>query len=131
MATILLWIIYGWVAAMILVAFYVAAMNYKIVKKRGFFDEGFSKMGNFKRLFYITGWFVGIVGILLDILWNLTVGTYVFRQRPDHLFEYFTDRLNRNKLGPAGWRRDKADEFCEVLDQYEPGGHCKSRQMNL
>lgn len=66
------------------------------------------------------------VGAILDIAFNIIIGTIIFVQWPTRWL--FTSRLNRN-YGCGGWREKLALWFCvNLLDPFDPSGqHCKPR----
>ena len=118
---ILSWIAQGVVAFIILIAFYVAGMHYKVVKDRGYFNGSFKEMGTVKQIFYLVGWVVYIVGITLDILFNWVVGSIMFKEKPRGLT--FTSRLHWHKENSSGRNLEIAVEWCDALIQFDPG-HC-------
>jgi hypothetical protein len=66
------------------------------------------------------------VFMVLDVTYNLTVGTLTFLELPHELL--FTSRLQRHlKDDPATWRYKVADWLCtNLLDPFDPSGsHCK------
>ena len=64
-------------------------------------------------------------GVLVDVVYNLTVGSIIFAQWPKELL--FTSRLERNK-GSQGWRSKLANSLCNLLDKADPSGdHCKRK----
>ncbi len=63
-----------------------------------------------------------VIGVILDVVFNLTIGTVMFMELPKELL--FTSRCKRHKHeSPIGWRRDLAWFACKQLDQIDPG-HC-------
>jgi hypothetical protein len=59
--------------------------------------------------------------ILLDVLFNLIIGSFVFLERPREFL--FTDRLKRHKAGPDGDYKEFAIYICKIMNRYDPG-HC-------
>jgi hypothetical protein len=108
-------------AFIILVACYVAGTHYKVVKNRGYFDETFSSMGTVKQIFYVVGWVVFIVGIILDVLFNWTVGCLIFKE--GWRGGTFTSRLHWHKENSSGRNLQIAQEWCDALNQFDDG-HC-------
>jgi hypothetical protein len=73
----------------------------------------------------IPGYLFVVVGYVLDVAYNWTVGTGQFRDLPRE-FTY-TSRLKRYKYThPVGsWRWNRALQICARLDPYDPSGeHC-------
>lgn len=64
--------------------------------------------------------------ILLDFLFNMTMGSLMFADPPREFL--FTSRLNRYLRG-VSWRKTLAFGICSVLlDQFDPEGyHCRDR----
>lgn len=75
------------------------------------------------KLEYGIAWLFVLCFAIADGVYNLTIGTLIFRQWPKEF--YFTSRLKRNKQG-SGWRKSLAIWICEeLLDKYDPSGeHC-------
>jgi hypothetical protein len=81
---------------------------------------------------------LALLGLWLDIAFNLTVGTIMFLELPRELT--FTSRCKRHKLGQIvviktppsqaefgvefGWRYDLANWWCKQLNQIDLNGHC-------
>lgn len=61
------------------------------------------------------------VGFLLDVLYNIIIGTLKFRDLPKEFL--FTSRLKRYKKLKTGWRYDEAVQLCKELNRYDKG-HC-------
>lgn len=104
----------GWSYALLLLTwtFYLAVMNIKRVRKD---LHPFAK---------VNAYIILAVGLPLDIIFNLIVGTVLFLELPRELL--FTARLKRNKQN-KGYRRKLAHWFCEhMLNQFDPSpkGHC-------
>ena len=59
------------------------------------------------------------LGYILDIVYNIVVGTITFRDFPKELL--FTSRLIRYKEQGKGWRYDKAALFGAELNKYDEG----------
>ena len=74
-------------------------------------------------VWFLLGYILAVVFALCDGVYNITLGTIIFRQLPAEF--YFTSRLKRNKANP-GWRGELATFICEqMLDPYDPSGdHC-------
>lgn len=64
------------------------------------------------------------VGLLVDALFNIVVGSIVFAERPREFL--FTTRVSRLNDG-SGWRGKLSRWFCkELLDPFDPAGkHCR------
>lgn len=65
-----------------------------------------------------------VIGLLVDVLFNLVVGTLVFAELPrEFLFTTRVSRLNDD----GGWRGKLSRWFCsELLDPFDPAGkHCR------
>jgi hypothetical protein len=67
------------------------------------------------------------LGVLLDFIFNVVVGTLIFLQIPRNWL--FTGRLERNLERKEGWRYSLAKWFCQnYLDPFDPdGSHCRRR----
>ena len=61
-----------------------------------------------------------LVGLVLDVLFNVVCGTYLFRELPREFT--FTSRCKRHKAS-GGWRASKAKAWCAQLNKFDPG-HC-------
>jgi hypothetical protein len=59
-------------------------------------------------------------GVIVDVFYNLTVGSIIFFQIPKQLL--FTTRLQDN-MYTGGWRSKLANTLCSVLDRLDPD-HC-------
>lgn len=64
-----------------------------------------------------------LVGVLLDVVLQVTLATLVFRDLPRHWL--LTSRLQEYSAG-HGWRKRWADAICtRLLDPFDPtGDHC-------
>jgi len=105
-----LWNVY--LIAMATLVFYLAIMNLK---------------RNKSRINKTNGFFFGqiiIVGLFLDFVMNVIVGTLFFRELPREWL--FTYRLNRHLEESSGWRLRMAAWWCKnLLDPFDPAGsHC-------
>lgn len=67
-----------------------------------------------------------LVFIVLDILYNWTIGAFIFWEHPLET-NLFTDRLEEHKYGMGANQTDESKElalyYCKRLDKYDPG-HC-------
>ena len=61
-----------------------------------------------------------VVGLALDVLFNIFIGTFIYVEAPREIT--FTARCSRHKRG-VGWRKDKAKWWCLQLNKFDPG-HC-------
>lgn len=86
---------------------------YCITAKR-LLDEGILPV-DMKALAYF--WLV--VGYVGDILFNVTRGTWIFRELPKEWL--FSSRVGRLCLGPDGWRKDRALTWAALLNSISPG----------
>jgi hypothetical protein len=67
---------------------------------------------------------VAIVAVLLDVVFNVVVATFIFMDLPQEYM--FTQRLNRYKYGESDWRMSVAVWICKnLLDVFQSGGHCR------
>jgi hypothetical protein len=105
---VLLGAIGGWV---LLVNFFVAIMHTKAVLDRGEKIPG---------LFRLPLYLGAVVGLILDIAFNWTLGIVIYREPPQEFT--FTSRCSRHKQG-HGWRKEKAEWWCKQLNKFDPG-HC-------
>jgi hypothetical protein len=105
---IFLFALLGWIG---LVNLFAAVMHAKAIISRG---EKIA--GLFRGPLYVGAG----VGVFLDIVFNLTLGSVIYREPPKELT--FTSRCSRHKEG-AGWRKDKAEWWCRELNKFDPG-HC-------
>lgn len=63
------------------------------------------------------------VGLLLDVVFNVVVGSLLFAELPREFL--FTTRVSRLNDRP-GRRGDLARWFCsQLLDPFDAGGHCR------
>lgn len=65
-------------------------------------------------------WPWAVVGLLMDILFNWTVGSLIYAELPRELT--FTSRCKRHKRS-VRWRGNVARWWCRQLEQIDPG-HC-------
>jgi len=64
----------------------------------------------------------GAVGFAMDVVFQWTLASLLLLDIPKELT--FTQRLERLKAGPDGWRKSAAAWFCaNVLDPFD-AGHC-------
>ena len=90
---------------------YVAMMRLKMVR-----DEG--KLTTAAKVF---GYPALVVGLLLDLVVNVVVGTIVFVEPPQKMT--LSARLTRLGEGSSGWRRRRADRIRKaLLDDIDPSG---------
>ena len=75
-------------------------------------------------LLYLLGGVIFIVGYPVDILYNLIVGSALFREAPRWGEWTLTARLQRLANGPAGRNRDIARWMCQYLIEPWDPGHC-------
>ena len=71
------------------------------------------------------GWSVVVVGFVMDVAFNLFLGTIIFLQLPrEHTF---TARLERNIKSGKGWRHTVSVWLCSnLLDPFDKNDkHCK------
>lgn len=65
------------------------------------------------------------VFILLDVIYNIIFGSFLFWEKPEELV--FTSRLEKHKKGTARnstiASQDLAYYYCERLNEHDPG-HC-------
>lgn len=61
-----------------------------------------------------------VAGLVADSAWNLSYATVAFREFPQEML--FTARATRH-LKSGGWRQEKAEEWCALLDRVDPN-HC-------
>jgi len=103
-----------WMATMI---FFIAIMHCKKL-----LDDQTEEFTLFWKIHIVP---IGIVGVVLDILFNIFIGSVIFLERPHELL--FTARCARHKryvLGQAvTWRMRLARFMCRQLNQIDPG-HC-------
>lgn len=91
--------------------FYLAFMNLK--DNRDKLTPGLKKI--------MTPWLV--VGLALDVVFNVIYGTIVFRELPRELL--FTSRCQRHLKKSSGRKLRVATWHCiRLLDPFEEGGHC-------
>jgi len=67
---------------------------------------------------------VAYVGVLVDAIFNVILGTLFFLELPKEWM--FTHRLERHIKGSSGYRKRLACWFCvNLLDPFDPDGvHC-------
>lgn len=80
--------------------------------------------GTLTREAYIMGWPYYAIGLIVDIVANLTVFSVLMLELPRELL--VTSRLKRHRESGTGWRHDFALFICEnLLDPLDPTGeHC-------
>jgi hypothetical protein len=80
--------------------------------------------GKMTPLLWIFGTPYLVVGLLLDVLCNVTLAALVFLELPRETL--VTARLQRYMRGPDSWRKSAARWFCaNALDPLDPSGqHC-------
>ena len=68
-----------------------------------------------------------VVGWLVDLISNWTIGTLLFLEPPRSPLEMVTQRLSRYMAGPPCRDKRIAEYVCtQLLDLFDPtGGHCK------
>lgn len=64
-----------------------------------------------------------VTGYLADVAFNLSAGSVIYRKLPEHLT--FSEESNAILRQGPGRRRDKAAEWCAILDRFDPG-HCSN-----
>lgn len=60
-----------------------------------------------------------LVGLIADIIFNVTWGTAIFRELPREFI--FTDRLKRHWYGNDNKQKDRADPWVRRLNLIDPG----------
>lgn len=76
-------------------------------------------------LLYSFGIPILVIGYPLDILYNLTAGSLMFKELPRRGEWTLTSRLQRLVNGPHGWRRDRARWICHNLVEPWDREHCR------
>lgn len=90
--------------------FYLAAMNLIKIK------DDLSGIAKFN------GYILIAIGLVLDVLLNVIVGSLLFLELPRELL--LTDRLQRHKKKPDHWRYKIAHFICHnLLNPFDPD-HC-------
>lgn len=110
----------AWIAGVYLLAlvtwlFYVAIMHLKMVRHS---LHPFAK---------INAYILLAVGLPLDALTNIVVGSLLFLEPPKLAQKEWllTTRLERHKKHGYGWRKNLAMWMCaNLLDQFDDGNHC-------
>jgi len=66
------------------------------------------------------------VGLIFDVILNITVGSVLFLEWPHYKRLLLTARLSHHVSEGRGWRFRLAHWICaHLLDQFDPnGGHC-------
>ena len=60
------------------------------------------------------------MGLVLDVLWNVIFGTFIFLEFPRELL--FTSRVQRHKNKDfRSWRRARAEEWGMILNHIDEG----------
>lgn len=95
-------------------SWYLSVMHLKSARNRGMLTWPAKALGY--------PWLV--VGVVIDVLFNLIVGSLIFVEVPRELL--FTSRVSRLN-DRDDWRGRLARWFCrELLDPFDPAGrHCK------
>lgn len=80
--------------------------------------------GRLSKPAYVLGWPFFMLGLLLDIIVNLTIASVLFLEPPRETL--VTSRLQRHLRGKQGWRHGLAFWICShLLDPFDPtGAHC-------
>ena len=65
-----------------------------------------------------------VVGLPADMIFNLTRGTFMFRELPRELL--FTARIKRHQF-TTGWRGKKAKQWAKLLNFVDPG-HVRTKK---
>ena len=95
-----------------LINLFVAAMHAKRVIDRGTQIHGL----------FLYPLYVGAgIAVLLDVAFNATAGTVMFRELPREAL--FTERCRRHKKAKSGWRKLRAQWWCRQLNKFDKG-HC-------
>ena len=99
------YILYAFIIIWLTAVFYTSVMHFKLIKDKE--PEVWADMHwSSKGIGYLTLW----VGLVLDLLLNVLVMTFIFIELPKELLT--TGRVRRHKFGPVGWRRSVALFFC-------------------
>lgn len=82
------------------------------------------RAGTIGRVAFIPGYFTLLIGVLLDVLVNVTLMSIVFLELPSQWL--VTQRLKYHNLHGQGWRQRLARWVCKnLLDAFDPTGcHC-------
>jgi hypothetical protein len=64
---------------------------------------------------------LGVLGVVLDVTWNWTIGCLIFRELPRKIT--FTSRCGYHKKHSGGWRQSRAQWWCDEMSKFDPG-HC-------
>lgn len=106
------WCVLGAVAVShVLWVHYVAMMRLKMIR-----DEG-----NLTTAAKVFGYPAMVMGLLLDLVVYVVVGTLVFVEPPQEMT--LSARLTRLGEGGSGWRRRRADRIRKaLLDDIDPSG---------
>lgn len=83
------------------------------------------KLKTIGKLAFYLGYPAVIVGALIDVIFNVLIGTVLFLDWPREWL--FTQRLIRYKIAYFDWRNRIAVYICEeLLDPFDIGqGHCQ------
>lgn len=100
----------GYVLALVTWLFYLAATNLIRIRKQ---LTGFAM---------VNGYILVTIGLILDTLLNVFVGTLIFLELPKEFL--FTPRLQRQKKSSSKWRAATANWICaNLLNPFDPD-HC-------
>ena len=104
----------GWSVAAwcVMVIGFVSVMHAKAIKDRG---------DNIHWSFKYPILLVAVLALLIDILWNVTVGNFIYLEWAKELT--FSSRCHRHKNESFGWQRERAVWWCAELSKYDPN-HC-------
>ena len=105
-----LWIAGGWI---VLVNGFVSVFHAKAVEER----SGIKLHPSFRYPILI----FALVAYALDLLWNVTIGNFIFLERFRE--GTFSKRCWRHKHESTGWRRSRAIWWCDQLNKFDPD-HC-------
>lgn len=95
--------------------FFLAVMSMLAAKRAGVLKPG--------TVTYILCLPIALVGVSLDFLVNMTIGTVLFLEIPQEWL--LTIRMDRLMTYGNPWRANLATWLCKnLLDPFQSGGHC-------
>jgi hypothetical protein len=96
---------------------FLAIMSLKSARDAG-------KLDHISRPIYLLFEVYAVVGVVLDVILQITIGTLIFVELPRE--PLFTGRCERHEADDGdGWRKSLAFWLCHnLLDPFQQGGHC-------
>ncbi len=83
--------------------------------------------GTISKASLVLGYPLIAVGVVFDVVLNITVGTVLFLELPSYKRLFLTARMSRLIREDSDWRGKIAEWICSnLLDNFDPSGkHCR------